>query len=53
MSKIHVMLNGLPGNVAQVTARHLAADARFALLPYSLTGPEINYRKLSCGQNNV
>ncbi len=50
MSKIHVMLNGLPGNVAQVTARHLAADARFALLPYSLTGPEINTESYRVGK---
>jgi len=42
MSKINVMVNGLPGNVADVIARHVAADERFTLMPYSLTGPEID-----------
>jgi len=42
MSKINVMVNGLPGNVAKVIARHVGTDPRFTLLPYSLTGPEIN-----------
>jgi len=41
MSKINVMINGLPGNVANVIARSIASDPRFALVPYSLTGPEI------------
>jgi 4-hydroxy-tetrahydrodipicolinate reductase len=42
MSKINVMVNGLPGSVANVIARHFASDERFTLIPYSLTGPEIN-----------
>ncbi len=41
MNPINVMVNGLPGNVAQIIARHLLNDPRFELLPYSLTGPEI------------
>ena len=41
MSIIKVMVNGLPGNVAQIAARHILADPRFELLPYSMTGPEI------------
>jgi len=41
MSKINIMVNGLPGNVAKVIARHIASDSRFTLIPYSLTGPEI------------
>lgn len=41
MEKIKVMLNGLPGNVATVIARHILADERLTLLPYALTGPEI------------
>ena len=41
MSQINVMVNGLPGNVATVIARRIASDQRFALIPYSLTGPEI------------
>ena len=41
MQPIKVMVNGLPGNVAQIVARHIAKDPRFELLPYSMTGPEI------------
>jgi 4-hydroxy-tetrahydrodipicolinate reductase len=41
MNPINVMVNGLPGNVAQIIARHILTDPRFELLPYSLTGPEI------------
>ena len=41
MSQINVMINGLPGNVATVIARHILSDERFQLIPYSLTGPEI------------
>lgn len=36
------MLNGLPGNVAKVIARHAMEDPRVELLPYTLTGPEID-----------
>jgi 4-hydroxy-tetrahydrodipicolinate reductase len=35
------MVNGLPGNVARIVARYIAKDPGFELLPYSLTGPEI------------
>jgi len=41
MNPIKVMVNGLPGNVAQIVARHILQDPRFELLPFSLTGPEI------------
>jgi 4-hydroxy-tetrahydrodipicolinate reductase len=41
MHPINVMVNGLPGNVAGIVARHVRTDARFELLPFSLTGPEI------------
>ena len=41
MHPINIMVNGLPGNVASTVARHIYADARFELLPFSLTGPEI------------
>ncbi len=42
MPQINLMVNGLPGDVAKVIARHIASDKRFALIPYSLTGPEID-----------
>lgn len=38
---MQVMINGLPGNVAVMLTRHILADDRFELVPYSLTGPEI------------
>ena len=41
MSRINVMVNGIPGNMAVNVARHILADDRFALVPFSLTGPEI------------
>jgi 4-hydroxy-tetrahydrodipicolinate reductase len=41
MSRIKVMVNGIPGNMANILARHVLADTRFELVPYSLTGPEI------------
>lgn len=41
MKPIPIMINGLPGNVASMIAHHALGDARFTLLPHSLTGPEI------------
>jgi 4-hydroxy-tetrahydrodipicolinate reductase len=36
------MVNGLPGKVSRMVARFILKDARFELIPYSLTGPEID-----------
>ncbi len=47
MPAIHVMLNGLPGNVATVIARHFIADRRFKVLPYALTGPDIDAQQVT------
>jgi 4-hydroxy-tetrahydrodipicolinate reductase len=41
MNIIKVMVNGLPGNVARKVAGSVFRDERFELVPYSLTGPEI------------
>jgi 4-hydroxy-tetrahydrodipicolinate reductase len=41
MDRVTIMLNGLPGNVTQVICRQALADERVRVLPYSLTGPEI------------
>ncbi len=35
------MVNGLPGNMAAITAKHILIEDRFELIPFSLTGPEI------------
>jgi 4-hydroxy-tetrahydrodipicolinate reductase len=42
MSRIKVMVNGIPGNMAVNVARHILADERFVLVHGSLTGPEIS-----------
>ena len=41
MNPIKVMVNGLPGNVSRIVAAQILKDERFELVPYSLTGPEI------------
>jgi 4-hydroxy-tetrahydrodipicolinate reductase len=41
MNVVKVMANGLPGSMAQTVAQQILQDERFKLLPYSLTGPEI------------
>ncbi len=43
MNPIKIMINGLPGNVTKVITRQVLADSRFHVLPYALTGPEIDY----------
>ena len=47
MNPIKVMVNGLPGNVAQLVARSIFKDPRFDLLPYSMTGPEIQEQRFT------
>lgn len=42
MDSIKVMVNGLPGHMAGAVARHVLNDNRFALIPFSFTGPEIS-----------
>lgn len=41
MKPIKVMVNGIPGNVAINIVSHVLTDKRFELIPYSLTGPDI------------
>jgi len=49
MNPIKVMVNGIPGNIAQIVAKHVLADERFELIPHSLTGPEITVSEHSIG----
>lgn len=42
MKKISIMVNGMPGNMARGVAAHILSNERFELVPYSLTGPEID-----------
>jgi 4-hydroxy-tetrahydrodipicolinate reductase len=51
MNTINVMVNGLPGNLARLVAGHVLKDGRFKLVPYSLTGPEI--QATGCSLNNI
>ncbi|MBW1821950.1 MAG: hypothetical protein JRI92_09335 [Deltaproteobacteria bacterium] len=53
MNPIKVMVNGIPGNIAQVVAKHVLTDNRFELIPYSLTGPEITISELSIGSSAI
>ncbi|ACL02664.1 dihydrodipicolinate reductase [Desulfatibacillum aliphaticivorans] len=41
MSKINVMVNGLPGNMGKIISSSIAQDDRFQLVDASLTGPGI------------
>jgi len=41
MTSIKVMVNGIPGNMAQAVAGHVLNDKRFQLVAHSLTGPEV------------
>jgi 4-hydroxy-tetrahydrodipicolinate reductase len=41
MDTINVMINGLPGNVTRTITAHALKDDRVMVMPYSLTGPEI------------
>lgn len=49
MKPVNIMLNGLPGNVASTIATHAIKDVRVTLLPYSLTGPEIDAQTCAIG----
>jgi len=49
MNPIKVMVNGLPGNVSQIVAAQILKDGRFELVPYSLTGPEIQEPEYALG----
>jgi 4-hydroxy-tetrahydrodipicolinate reductase len=53
MKPITIMINGLPGNVATVIAGHARQDNRVALLPYALTGPEIDAAHLRVGDLEI
>ncbi len=41
MDKINIMINGLPGNVAKIMTASALNDDRFNVIPFSLTGQEI------------
>jgi 4-hydroxy-tetrahydrodipicolinate reductase len=45
MNRIKLMVNGLPGNMAQNVIKYILDDRRFELILKSLTGPEITDRE--------
>ncbi len=49
MDRIPIMINGLPGRVSVTIASRLVHDDRFDLLPWSLTGPEIEITETIVG----
>ncbi|MDA8134652.1 MAG: dihydrodipicolinate reductase [Desulfobacteraceae bacterium] len=53
MEKINIMINGLPGNVAQKMARFAIADDRFNLVPFSLTGQDIEDNTVTIGKTVI
>ena len=53
MNRVKVMVNGLPGNVTRLIASHIACDDTLSLLPYSLTGPEIDIAHITIGDNDI
>ncbi len=53
MSPINVMVNGIPGNMAALVAKHALSDSRFDLIPQSLTGPEIEEDEYGLGDITI
>ncbi len=49
MSKINIMINGLPGKVAKKMAQFAISDKRFTVIPFSLTGQEIQEKTVTLG----
>ncbi len=50
MEKINIMINGLPGNVAKIMAGFAIKDDRFYVVPFSLTGQEIEEKTSTIDQ---
>ncbi len=53
MKKIRLMVNGTPGNMAVRVSEHAIADPRFELIPFSLTGPEIEDKTFNVGDMSI
>jgi 4-hydroxy-tetrahydrodipicolinate reductase len=53
MNRLKVMVNGLPGNVTRLIASRIARDDTLSLLPFSLTGPEIEIDRTTIEDNEV
>lgn len=53
MSRIKVMVNGLPGNMSGKAAEHIMKDTGLSLVLHSLTGPEIEAAETQIGSQPV
>ena len=53
MSRIKVMVNGLPGNMAAKAAEHILRDEKLQLIPHALTGPEIKATETRVGSQSI
>ena len=47
------MINGLPGDMAECVVQNAHQDKRFEVIPYSLTGPEIEFNEVRVGEQNI
>ncbi len=47
MEKINIMINGLPGNVAKKMTQFAISDQRFNVIPFSLTGQDIEEKTVT------
>jgi len=50
---VKVMVNGIPGNMASIVARHVLEDGRFELVSYSLTGSEVMANEATIGSRKI
>ena len=53
MKRIYLMINGIPGKVALTIAAHAINDERFSLVPFSLTGPDIEEEEHRVGSQKI
>jgi 4-hydroxy-tetrahydrodipicolinate reductase len=53
MNPLSVMINGLPGHVTHVLATHFIKNPEYRVLPYALTGPEIDIRHYRVGALSI
>lgn len=52
MEKINIMINGLPGNVTKKMAAFAITDDRFNVIPFSLTGQDIEETSITINQTS-
>jgi 4-hydroxy-tetrahydrodipicolinate reductase len=53
MNPIKVMVNGIPGNMSTKAAEHILQDSSLKLIPYALTGPEIEAAETQIGSEAI